>query len=175
MRRNVGVAIAAVLLLGAVWVLFLVTVPKLPRKQLADGGEFRVVHVTYGAGKMERHFFVRAPEFTFWIWRHLPTPLQNRIPFPNEGFSASGTNDRVISIWWAWFDPSGNPQAGPTDCPLMTLDSGKQVRLGWPKPSHEFRQTFVVDPPTDSKRLRFSLLVEEEQVEFDIINPAFVR
>ncbi|RYD84980.1 MAG: hypothetical protein EOP84_03920 [Verrucomicrobiaceae bacterium] len=175
MRRYGAVAIAAVLLFGAIWMLIVVTSPKLPRKQLAAGGEFRVVQVTYGAGKMERHFLGRSPEFTFWMHRHLPPSLQNRIPFPNEGLSASGHVDRVISIWWAWFGPSGNPQVGPTDYPLMTLDSGKQVRLGWPKPSNEFRQTIVTNPPTDSRRLRFSLLVEEEQVDFEIVNPAFVH
>jgi hypothetical protein len=57
----------------------------------------------------------------------------------------------------------------------MTLDSGKQVRLRWPAVAGEFRQIIVAAPPADSRRLRFSLLVNDDQVEFDIANPAFER
>jgi hypothetical protein len=172
-KRYVQIGFLAVLLAGICWGLFAVRGAGLPRKRVADGGEFRVVQITYGAGKEERHYLDRAPEPLFWLWRSLPDFLRSRVPRPDEGLSTSNHVDRVISIWWTWFDQAGDPYYGPTDYPLMTLDSGKQIPLRWPSIAGEFRQIIIDKPPTDSKRLRLSLLVNDEQVEFEIANPAF--
>jgi hypothetical protein len=68
---------------------------------------------------------------------------------------------------------SGRPQIGPTDYPAVILHSGEGIRLDWLKAAGEFRQMFISRTPWDSKQLRFFLLVNHEQVEFERKNPAF--
>ena len=106
-KRYVPIVFAAVLLVGTNWWFFAGRGAELPRKQLSDGGEFRVIQVTYGAGEAEQHYLNRAWEPLFSMWRCLPRFLQSRVPFPDEGLSTSNHSDRVISIWWTWFDRSG--------------------------------------------------------------------
>jgi hypothetical protein len=55
----------------------------------------------------------------------------------------------------------------------MTDDFGKRRNLGWPDPGDDYRQIFVSDPPTNSKRLAFEFPIWGERVRFSIDNPAY--
>jgi hypothetical protein len=175
MKAKVAVLITA---FGAVacalWLSF--SARQLPRIKLSDGSDFRVVRIRYGTA--DDHYFLRAPKAFFWMWNHLPTPLQSVVPSPNEGVGGEfpPPNHTALSIWWAWFDPvTRKPLLGPSGDVIMTLDSGEQKNLGWPNPVDDYRQIFIMDPPTDSKRLRFSVPVNwlEKPAVFEIENPAY--
>ena len=101
--------------------------------------------------------------------------LAMKLPYPSEGHSLTTLQPSLVS-WWAWFNPkTATPEFGPTDYPDMILDSGQQVKLPWPFIAGEggFRR-LVIDPaPTNSRRLRFHLPVEDEVVDFEIDNPAY--
>ena len=69
------------------------------------------------------------------------------------------------------------PMLGEAGDVLMTADSGEKINLGWPDPGDnaDFRQIFVTDPPTTSKRLTFEFPIWGEPVRFSIENPAYHR
>lgn len=166
------------LVLGAVWLVRVDHAAGLPRGRLADGGEFRVLQVTYGAGDASMHHLGRAPAPLFWLWRALPNLVRGVVPSPNEGLTSEEREGRAISIWLGWFDSSTNkPLLGPADDPMLTLDSGERVNLGWilPAQDSDLRQMFVCEPSQDSKRLHISLWLNEQWVEFALDNPAFTE
>jgi hypothetical protein len=55
----------------------------------------------------------------------------------------------------------------------MILDNGEEQKYDWPDPRDDYRQIWVHDPPTNSKRLRFKLSAHDQPVEFSIENPAY--
>jgi hypothetical protein len=140
-------------------------------------GSFEFVQVTYTPRASEdyEHNIGAAPAYQFALWRRLPKFLQSRISYPNTGIGYQGSDHPFISIWWAYIDPkTGKPELGPSGYALMILDDGEVRKAGWPHGTDEgFRQIFITDPPTTSKRLRFRLSAEEQSVEFSIENPAY--
>lgn len=156
---------------------FLPRAARLPHIRLPNGGEFRVLKVTYPPGPSEprEHAIGAAPKAAFWIWHRLPKPLQDRIPYPDTGSANLGSSHPGISIWWAYIAPkTGLPQLGPTDYALTTLDSGEQLGPIWPPPVEEgYRQIFLADPPHHSRKLHFRLSAEGQPVEFELANPAY--
>ena len=78
---------------------------------------------------------------------------------PEQAFALHALLDpaiRLVSI-------QGNAGTGKT---LLALASALEQRK-------QYRQIFITDPPTNSKRLRFRLSAEDQPVEFSIENPAF--
>ena len=180
MRTNLKrTLIALAAFCGAIFAIALLL--QLPRKQLPhvrllDGGEFRVIKITYTSKQSEasEHAIGSSPKAAFWVWHHLPKPLQTRIPYPNEGMNISGSSRPALSIWWAYISPrTQQPELGEADYVITTLDSGRQLKPIWPRPYDDYRQIFVNDPPTDSKHLRFRLRAWDNPVEFVIENPAY--
>ena len=89
----------------------------------------------------------------------------------------------AIGIWWAYFDPrTGRLELGPSGEALLTLDDGTRRQLAYPSPVG-YREDEPADPgyllismyapPTNSRRLRLHVPVEDEAVDFEIDNPAF--
>lgn len=150
---------------------------KLPRIPLRDGSECRVLRVTYTAGpsdSTDHNLYV--PRGRLWIYRHLPESLQRKVPGPGEGIGYTSSHHPALSIWWAHFEATTHkPAVGEAGDVLMTEDSGKQTNLGWPDPAEDYRQIFVTDPPTNSKRLKFQFPIWGEEVSFTIDNPAYHR
>jgi len=128
---------------GASW-YFLSRPADLPRIRLADGGEFRVVKVTYtkeSSVERHEHNIGAAPEYQFALWRMLPKSAQSRVPYPHTGIGELSSTHPAISIWWAYVDPkTGKPELGPSDYVLMILDNGEERKCGWPSPSEDYRQ-----------------------------------
>lgn len=151
---------------------------QLPRMKLSDGSEFRVVQICYGT-EPEDHHLGRGAKQLFWVWNHLPHRLRIVLPYPDYGESGESpsTPHTAVSIWCAWFKPgvSRQPILGPSGDVIMTLDSGEEKNLGWPNPIDDYRQIFIIDPPTNSKRLRFAVPVNwlEKPAAFEIENPAY--
>ena len=174
------IALGAVLVAG-VWLLFLKSAPSLPRIRFSDGGEFRVVKVCYGTEN--DHYVGGAPASFFWAWGHLPKRLQGFIPYPNTGARGMSpfTNAWAISVFWGYIDPrTQKSEIGSTDYVMTTLDSGERLGRIWSEPAtndhgDEYRQIFLNDPPRHSKHLRFELGVEDQRVDFSILNPAFKK
>lgn len=164
-------------LIGVAALLSLSPAPELPQFRLSDGAEFRVIQITYTSGPTDsaEHNIGSAPKAAFWLWRHLPEAVQRHVPYPETGIGDTGCSRPALSIWWARFDATTRePILGPAGDVLMTLDSGRQINLGWPSPADPgYRQIFVTDPPRDSKRLAFEVPVEQERVRFEIDNPAY--
>ena len=85
----------------------------------------------------------------------------------------------AVSIYFGWVDRGAKlPKASPTEKVIMTKESGEKRDLGWAYPfdasdGGSYRQILIMDPPTDSRKLRFDLSVEDEKVHFEIINPAY--
>jgi len=153
-----------------------------PHLHLRDGSDFRVVKITYTAQASDStDHNIGASRFRWWLWRHLPSELQNRMATPGYGIGNQASDHPAISIWWAWINPNTQiPDLGPSGDVILTTDSGHQQNLGWPDPADDgtpsgpaYRQIFVTDPPTDSPHLTFDVPVEEEIVHFTIKNPAY--
>jgi hypothetical protein len=167
-------AVVALLVVALVFVL-----PRsrrdLPHFPLRDGFEFRVVQITYTSRASDStDHNIGAATSRLWLWSHLPTALRRRVSEPSRGIGYQASTHPVLSIWWASFQRATNqPLAGPAGDVLMTLDSGQQINLGWPDPANDYRQIFITDPPTDSKRLTFDVPVDEQSVHFSIDNPAY--
>ena len=151
---------AAVLVAAVLWP------PKrtaLPRSKLSDGTEFRVIQVRFtpNASEEQEHNIGGAPSVFFWLWRHLPSSLQSRVPYPDTGIGYTASQYPAISIWWARVDPaSGSPLPSPTANVVMFLDSGEHSSLpyrsdGAPKAPH-YRQIWVHEPTNSSKPERCS-------------------
>src|SRR4029434_4666252 len=176
-KAKLAIAIGACGLLGAFW-YFLSRPTGLPRIQLANGGEFRVIQMTYtprSSIDTRAHNIGCAPAYQFKLWKLLPAVLQTNVPYPKTGISGSESSHPALSIWWAYIDPkTGKPEIGPTDDVVTILDSGEQLKPVWPFPREEgYRQIFITDPPPKSKRLRFLVSAEEQPVVFSIENPAY--
>ena len=150
---------------------------KLPRIPLRDGGECRVLRVTYTAGpsdSTDHNLYVARGRL--WLYRHLPASFQQRFSEQIRGIGYQSSDHPALSIWWAHFEAATHkPMLGEAGDVLMTEDSGKQTNLGWPDPAEDYRQIFIADPPTDSKRLRFQFPIWGEEVTFTIDNPAYHR
>ena len=164
--------------MGGTFILIRSQRPDLPRIPLPDGGEFRVVQVTYTpkASESHEHNIGAAPKYQFTLWKMLPRAIQARVSYPHDGIGYTSSNRPALSIWWAYFVPkTGKPELGPTDYVVTTLDNGEELEYrDWPNPTDEgYRQIFITDPPTHSKRLRFRLSAEDQPVEFSIENPAY--
>jgi hypothetical protein len=175
-RKVILTTTLSALLLGGACLLSFHRAAPLPRIQFSDGGEFRVVQVTYTpfASESSDHAIGSAPRMQFWLWNHLPKALQAKVPYPNSGISYGLSDHPALSIWWAYIDPTTHkPEVGSTDYVITTLDSGERLNRIWSEPSEGHRQIFLTDPPRHSKRLHFQLGVEDHPVEFSIDNPAF--
>ena len=82
----------------------------------------------------------------------------------------------LIHGFGAKVDPVNHkPLLGPSGDVIMTLDSGEQKNLGWADAADDFRRILIMDPPNNSKRLRFSVPVNflEKPAVFEIENPAY--
>jgi hypothetical protein len=150
----------------------------LPRIQLANGGEVRVLQVRYtpksSVGTYE-HNLGGAPLWQWTLWRKLPNSLQEKMSMPRLGVGSISSHRPAISVWWAYIDPkNGKPELGPPGSVTIILDSGDQLPSDWPNDTAEgYREIYIVDPPANSKRLRFQISSEYEPFEFSIENPAF--
>jgi hypothetical protein len=174
LKRKTKAAIAALLLVGVLWLNRHCAAENLLRIPLAAGGEFRVLKIYYGGP--DGHHLGGPPSALLRFRRHLPDSLQRFIPYSGEGISgiSPAQGHTMISIWWAYIHPkTGNPELGPSGDVIMTVDSGEDTNLGWPYPADDYRQIYVIDPPTDSRKLHFLVTVEDETVEFTIANPAY--
>lgn len=184
-RRVVAGAVVVMLLVAValvlLWLFPTIDVPGrpgLPNIRLPDGGHFRVAQVRY-TGKTtdyrDDHALGRMNGLHSWVWKRLPTPLQEKIDPPVY----TGTYNRAptLSVWWGYINPcTGKAELGETSHALITTDSGRQLPPIWPRPPHygEYRQIFLINPPTDSRLLHFSLTVGgEHPVSFTIVNPAY--
>jgi hypothetical protein len=150
--------------------------PGLPRFRLSDGGEFRVLKITYlsKGSEYHEHNLNAPPAWRFALWRALPDALQGHIDYPDEGIGAQSSDHPAISIWWAWFDPkTSEPVLGPAGDVWMTLDSGERFNLNWPDPAEDYRQILIVDPSRTSRTLTFDVPVVDDVVHFTIDNPAY--
>ena len=149
----------------------------LPRIALVGGAEFRVFKVTYTphASESWEHNLESAPQALFWLRNLLPASIRLKVPEPDRGIGWHGSNYPALSIWWARINPASHlPELGPSGEVVMTLDSGEQVIFdGSEAVDPGYRQIFIQDPPTHSKRLTFLVPVEDESVSFTIENPAF--
>ena len=95
---------------------------------------------------------------------------------PARGIGYQSSDRPALSVWWAHFDSvTHKPMLGEAGDVLMTVDSNERTNLGWPDPADDYRQIFISNPPTDSKRLTFEFPVWGEQVRFSIDNPAYRR
>jgi hypothetical protein len=183
-RRSVKAKLAIVigvcgLLAGVLW-CFPSRPAELPRIRLPDGGEFRVIQMTYTSRSSidtRAHNIGCAPAYQFQLWKLLPTLLRSSVPYPNVGISGSESDHPALSVWWAYIDPNtGKPEIGPTDDVVTILDNGEHLKPVWPFPRAEgYRQIFITDPPPTSQRLRFRLAAEEQPIEFSIENPAYKK
>jgi len=182
-KRRAIIAIAVFgLLLAGVWLFRIVRADNLPRIPLAGGGEFRVVKICYG-GEHDDHRLGGAPKEILWLLNRLPPAAQSIIPAPAWGDSNSspGSGHIALSIFWTWIDPvTQKATIGPSGDVLITTDSGEQINNGWPhgftaQSGEDYRQIYVDAPPRNSRRLRFRVPVEDEVVEFTIVNPAYTK
>lgn len=184
LRRAVAGAVVVMLLIagGLALLSLFPTVnlpgrPGLPSIRLPDGGQFQVVQVrhTNKATHESEHALGRWPRVTSWIRARLPQPLQAKIDPPVD--TGYGSRAPALSVWWAYIEPrTGKPQLGETSHALVSTDSGRYLAPIWPRPPHEgeYRQIFLIDPPTDSRHLHFRLTVEGvHPVNFTIVNPAY--
>lgn len=166
------------------WLLHAFLTPTLPRIPLRVGGEFRVYKVVYTSDPEDArdHVLGGSPKL-LRFWSQLPPGLQRFVREPKHPYEASFPTVPAISIWWARIDPvTHRPELGPSGEVDLTLDNGKQIKLAYPDPAdyHEdedrdsgFRAIWIHDPPTDSKKLRLHVPVEDEAVDFEIPNPAY--
>src|SRR5947207_2829972 len=81
-KKSIPGLVVLALVGGLGWWLFLRAEP-LPRMRLADGGEFRVLKVVYGADEdLSLH---GAPKWLFKLWRLQPEAMQRIVPYPWRG------------------------------------------------------------------------------------------
>lgn len=174
-KRIITVTVGAILLLAALGIIRAYSRPYLLHLPLRDGAEFRVIQITYTAGPSDAiDHNINAPKARWWLYRHLPSPIQQRLGEPGIGIGNQASARPVLSIWWACIDPSSHkPLIGEAGDVFMTVDSGQRTNLGWPDPADDYRQIFVIDPPTDSKQLSFDFPIWGEWVHFRIDNPAY--
>jgi hypothetical protein len=181
-KRKAVIATAGfALLFAGVWLFRVSRANNLPRIPLAGGGEFRIVKICYGGE--DDHRLGGAPKQILWLWNHFPAPVQRMIPEPLWGDSSISpySGHVALSIFWTWIDPvTQEATIGPSGDVLMTTDSGEQINLGWPhgftaQAGGNYRQIFVDAPPRNSSKLRFRVPVEDETVEFTIVNPAYAK
>jgi len=175
-KPNIAVITSGALLVGAL-ILVRFGTRDLPRIPLRDGGEVRVIQVRYTPGPSDSiDHNIDAPKFRWWMYRLLPSSIRQRVGEPTLGIGNQASDRPVLSVWWAHFDSTTHkPMLGEAGDVLMTTDSGEQTNLGWPDPAEDYRQIFVTDPPTNSKRLIFEFPVWGEPVRFSISNPAYRR
>lgn len=149
----------------------------LPRLPLRDGGEFHVLQITYTAQPSQStDHNIGASKTRWWLYRHIPTALRQRIPPPSYGIGDLASTRPVLSIWWTHIHPATHkPELGEAGDVLMTDDQGRLTNLGWPSPAEDYRQIFVIDPPTNSKQLTFEFPIWGERVRFSIDNPAYKK
>lgn len=175
-RKSLITLIAAAVIIALIIVRpdFLAKYPRIP---LHDGSEVRVLQVRYVPGPshsaVEHNLYVSRARL--WLYQRLPSSLRRKIPEPSRGIGYQGTSRPALSVWWAHFDSNHQPGLGEAGDVLMTVDSGEQTNLGWPDAAEDYRQIFITDPPTDSKRLTFEFPVWGERVRFTIRNPAYHR
>ena len=179
MKRKLLIAVtaSAALVFAALVVLQARFRADLPRVALRDGGEVRVLQVSYTPGPSDDvDHNLEAPRLRWRIYRHLPLSLRERMEAPSRGIGYLSSDRPILSVWWAHFDSvTRKPMLGEAGDVLMTVDSGERTNLGWPDPADDYRQIFVSDPPTNSKRLTFEFPVWGEWVRFSIDNPAYRR
>jgi hypothetical protein len=174
-RKSIIALVVSGALLAAVLFVWLRPSPVLPRSPLRDGGEFRVIQITYTSQPCDSwDHNIGAPKVRWWLYQHLPTALRRKVPEPSLGIGGQSSIRPVLSIWWAHIDPiTRKPVLGEAGDVLMTDDFGHQKNLGWPDPAEDYRQIFIIDPPTSSKRLAFEFPIWGERVRFSLDNPAY--
>ena len=179
MKRRLLIAVVApaALLVSGLFIFRLRFLADLPRLALRDGGEVRVLQVSYTPGPSDSiDHNLDAPRLRWRIYRHLPSSLRESMEAPTRGIGYQSSDHPALSVWWAHFDPvTRKPMLGEAGDVLMTVDSGQRTNLGWPDPADDYRQIFISNPPTDSKRLTFEFPVWGEWVRFSIDNPAYRR
>jgi len=175
--RHLGIIVTAVVI-GALSYWWSSSA-RLPHIKMKGGGEFRVYKICYGGP--DDHQLARSPRVILSAWNHLPTFVQHLVPQPNFGDSGESPlpGYTAVSVYWGWIERGAKlPAPSPTDPVIMTTDSGQEFNLGWAFPfdasdGGSYRQILIMHPPTDSRRLRFNLSVEDEKIEFAIDNPAY--
>jgi hypothetical protein len=140
---------------------------RLPRIPLRGGGEFRVLHISYGTD----HRFKNVHRL-----RLHPESVQD------VKDKHTFTQVPAVAIWWGTVEPeSGEYRLGPVGPAFLLLPEERKQLLA-KDAFGDVRRLFIYQPRRDQQTLRIRIPVtapvrgaKNEWVEFEISNPAYTK